>query len=253
MLPPQGELPTKPSKLPAEPGAATKLRGVQASPRWLAHGKLNVGRSLAAIRWAALSAFLEPPLSAFEFILILIAIVAGFAISEILSAWGRLVRARVGPRQGALYFGASLVLLAYIVRYVWDLWVLRQAEWDFIAFLLTFAPMLVLALAAYVISVPRVPAPDVLGHYLSEARPFYLLLAAFLVLWTVSDAIDSWRGITAAVGSVDRVLPVLLGRTLMVGIFLVLAHSHKQVIHRVLVPLAIGLLIAGSTILVPRL
>jgi hypothetical protein len=191
--------------------------------------------------------------SSFEFILILIAIVAGFAISEILSSWGQLIQARVGSRQGALYFGASLVLLGYIVRYVWDLWVLRQAEWNFLAFLLTFAPILILALAAYVISAPRVPAPDVLGHYLSRARPFYLLLAAFLLFWTVSDASNSWRGITTAIGSVDSVLPVLLGRALMLGIFLVLAHSSKQVLHRVLVPLAIGLLIAGSAILVPRL
>lgn len=192
-------------------------------------------------------------MSSFEFILILIAIVAGFAISEILSAWGRLIRSRVGARKAALCFGASLVLVGYIVRYVWDLWVFRQAEWSFIAFLLTFAPILVLALAAYVISVPRVPAPDVLGHYLSEARPFYLLMTAFLVLWTVSDASDSWRGLIAAVGSDDRVLPVLVGRSLMIGIFLVLAHTNKQILHGVLIPLAIGLLVAGSAIFVPQL
>ena len=110
----------------------------------------------------------------------------------------------MNPRQAALYFGASLVLLGYIVRYVWDLWVFRQAEWHFIAFLLTFAPILVLSLAAYVISVPQKPVPDVLAHYFSEARPFYLLMAAFLVLWTVSDASRSWQLITAAVGSADR-------------------------------------------------
>ncbi len=192
-------------------------------------------------------------MSSFEFILILIAIVAGLAISEILYSWGRLIQARVNPRQAALYFGASLVLLGYIVRYVWDLWVYRQAEWHFLAFLLAAAPILVLSLAAYVISVPREPVPDVLQHYLSEARPFYLLLAAFLALWTVHHASDAWQSITAALGSADRVLPLLLGRALMAGIFLVLAHTGNLMLHSVLVPLAIGLLIAGSAIFLPRL
>jgi hypothetical protein len=192
-------------------------------------------------------------LSSFEFILVLSAIVAGFAISEILYSWGRLIRARVNPRQAALYFGASLVLLGYIVRYVWDLWVFHQAEWHFIAFLLAFAPILVLSLAAYVISVPRDPVPDVLGHYLSEARAFYLLLAAFMVLWTAHHASDSWQGITAALGSADRVLPLLLGRALMAGILLLLAHTSNLILHSVLVPLAIGMLIAGSAIFLPRL
>ena len=57
-------------------------------------------------------------MSAFEFVLILVSILTGFAISEILVGWGRLIRARVPMRHSALYCCGSLVLFALIVRYV---------------------------------------------------------------------------------------------------------------------------------------
>jgi hypothetical protein len=40
----------KPLKLTAERAGATIRGGGQGSPGWVAHGKLDVGRSLAAIR-----------------------------------------------------------------------------------------------------------------------------------------------------------------------------------------------------------
>jgi hypothetical protein len=43
----------KPLKLTAERVGETIRGGDQGSPGRLAHGKLHVGRSLAAIRWAA--------------------------------------------------------------------------------------------------------------------------------------------------------------------------------------------------------
>ena len=43
-------LPNKPLKLTAERVSATILGRGQGSPGWVAHGKLHVGRSLAAIR-----------------------------------------------------------------------------------------------------------------------------------------------------------------------------------------------------------
>ena len=43
-------LPNNPLKLTAEQVSENDLCGGQASPGWVAHGKLNVGRSLAAIR-----------------------------------------------------------------------------------------------------------------------------------------------------------------------------------------------------------
>jgi hypothetical protein len=46
----RGSPPNKPLKLTAESGGQPALAGGQSSPGWVAHGKLDAGRSLAASR-----------------------------------------------------------------------------------------------------------------------------------------------------------------------------------------------------------
>ena len=158
------------------------------------------------------------------------------------------MRARVSVRDAALYLGSSFLLLAFIVRYVWVLWVLRQSEWHFVTFLFAFAPILVLALAAYVISVPRVPAPDVRGHYLAEARPFYYLMVVFVVLWSLSDLFNASRFATASVPPA-----IFAMRALGITAGLVLAHTKKPVLHGVFLSLAFVAVAATSVVFVSQL
>jgi hypothetical protein len=186
--------------------------------------------------------------SAFEFILILIAIVAGFAISEILAAWGRLIHARVALRHSALYCSASFLLLAIIVRYVWLLWILRGAEWGFLSFVLTFTPMLVLALAAYVIALPRETAPDVPEYYFAQARPYYVLLAVFTVVWTIADLLNaSERDLDLAPSS------LLAGRAVLTAGLLALAHTKSQALHWLFISAFAAGLVGLSIVAVPKL
>ena len=81
-------------------------------------GRARLQNGLAGDRWTAIvstrswgSCYGGGTLSAFEFILILISIVAGFAVSEILAGWGRLIRERVSLRATGLYLAASFLLL----------------------------------------------------------------------------------------------------------------------------------------------
>ena len=92
-------------------------------------------------------------MSAFEFILILVSVVAGFAVSEILSGWGRVIRERTPISKIGVHLIASSWLLLMIVRYVWLLWDYREIDWRFVDFVLAFAPILVLALATSACSV----------------------------------------------------------------------------------------------------
>ena len=158
------------------------------------------------------------------------------------------MRARVSLRDAALYLGSSFLLLVIIVRYVWLLWVFRQSEWYFAAFLFTFSPILVLALAAYVISVPRVAAPDVRGHYLAEARPFYYLMVVFFVLWILSDLFNASRLAT------DSIPPAIFAvRALGITTALVLAHTKKLLLHGVLLSLGVVTVVAVSVVFVSQL
>ena len=158
------------------------------------------------------------------------------------------MRARVSLRDTALYLGSSFLLLAIIVRYVWLLWVFRQSEWYFATFLFAFAPILLLALAAYVISVPRVPAPDVRGHYLAEARPFYYLMVVFFVLWSLSDLFSASRFATAPVPPA-----IFAMRALGITASLVLAHTKKPVLHAVILSLAVVAVVSASVAFVSQL
>jgi hypothetical protein len=102
---------------------------------------------------------------------------------------------------------------------------------------------------AYVISVPRESTPDVQAHYFSEARPFYLLMAAFLTLSVVSrPSLD----LAASIES-QAAPAILLIRMLVISIFLVLAYTKNRVVHGVPLSVLIAIAIAGSGTLVPRL
>lgn len=189
-------------------------------------------------------------MSAFEFVLILVAIVAGFAISEILATWGRLIRARVPVRQSALFCMASLLLLSLIVRYVWLLWLLRDVEWHFVEFVLRFSPMLVLALAAYVIALPRETVSEISEHYFEQARPYFILLALFIVLWSVAD-------LTSVSGQHDESLlapvQVIAWRMVAAGSMLVLAHTISPALHWLLLAAFAAGIVALSVVAVPQL
>jgi hypothetical protein len=118
--------------------------------------------------------------SSFEFVLVSIAIVVGFAISEILGGWGRQLRLRHQVRPYLLQIVASAYLLSVALRFLWTLWSLSGAEWTYLGYVLLALPALVLALAAHLVrvdteSLRRNPREQ----YFESARPFYGLLASF--------------------------------------------------------------------------
>ena len=126
-------------------------------------------------------------MSSFEFILVSIAIVVGFGISEILAGWGRQLRHRYAVRPYPLQIVASGFVLSLSLRYMWTLWILQGVRWTYLGYLLVFLPALILALSAHLIrveveSVQRLPR----DQYFGSQRPFFLLLAAFPVLGTVN-------------------------------------------------------------------
>jgi hypothetical protein len=173
-------------------------------------------------------------MSEFEFVLILVSVVAGFAISEILSGWGLVIRERVSIYEIGVHIIASLWLLLMIIRCVWVLWLFREADWSFIEFCLALAPVLVLALAAYVTNPARDQSFTPATHYLKHARPFCYLGAVFLILWNFGTlrTLILANGFTSP-GSVSAII-IAIG---LVG----LAHVRKPVIHGV----AFTALVAG--------
>ena len=181
-------------------------------------------------------------MSEFEFVLVTIAIVAGFAISEILAGWSRPLLARGDAGYSRLRFLASLFLLFLTLRYIWMLWGVRSGEWHFVYFLLVLVPMLLIALAAYVISMPaEAPELDSTEIYFARARPFFLLLVGVMISWTLYD----WANLTVIqkAFAAEANWTVLASRGVGVPAFLWLAFTKRRRHHWVVLVGAIGSLV----------
>ena len=130
-------------------------------------------------------------MSQFEFILIIISIVTGITISEMLVSISRgLLFGKLSLRTGPYYL-ATIFLLFLATRYVWVLWDFRLVQWDFWNFLLLLSPVLMLAIVAHVLAIPRVHSDiDIGDHYFSRASLFYILLIVQSLLWAWSDWVN---------------------------------------------------------------
>lgn len=159
-----------------------------------------------------------------------------------------LIRERVPFRSVALYCCALLYLLTMIVRYTWVLWDLRTMEWQFLSFVLAFAPMLVLALAAFTISIPPGSTRNAAEHYFAQARPFYILLAVFFMLWTLGSLVTLEYPMLLS----DPLRGVLF-RTVIAAIALVLAYTKKEALHWLGLTVFFASAIVASLVAVPQL
>ena len=184
-------------------------------------------------------------MSPFEFVLILVSVVAGFAVSEILSGWGRLIRERVSILEVGVHVLASSWLLLVIIRYVWVLWASREIEWRFLDFLFSFLPILVLALAAYVTNPVRASKFDPPAHYMGQSRPFCYLVALFLATWNIALLRSLIFGDGFTFSQLFGLVIALL--------FVVLAHVRSQIVHGVSLAAALLVVAFMSTISVTNL
>lgn len=184
-------------------------------------------------------------MSEFEFVLVTIAIVAGFAISEILAGWSRPMLARGDAGYSGLRFFASLFLLFLTLRYIWALWSIRSSEWHFVHFALVLAPMLLIALAAYVISMPAEASErDSTETYFVRARPFFLLLVGVMITWTLYE----WANLAVIQKAYASEVnwTVLATRVVGVPAFLWLAFTKRPGHHWAVLAVAIGSLVYVS-------
>ena len=149
-------------------------------------------------------------MDSFEFVLIPVAIVLGFGISEILAGWGHQLRHRDELPFSHLQLVGSAYILMMALRYMWIQWDTRAEVWDYPAYLLTMAPAVLIALAAHAIRFdPTIPHDDPQSLYDRSRKPVCWLLACVFPTWMA-------RGLYIVDGSP---LPTASTRLLFVGGF----------------------------------
>jgi hypothetical protein len=143
-------------------------------------------------------------MSQFEYLAVLLSIVVAFAISEILSGWGRLIRRRARIRPYWLLTSWSAIALVVMILFWWSAWDYRTSSWTFFSFLALLSAALTFVILAFVLTpaVSGASSPDLRDYYFRNRTWIFGLWALVLVqvaavdlivarlpLWHVANAI----------------------------------------------------------------
>lgn len=168
----------------------------------------------------------------FSFLLIVVSIVLGLAVTELLGGVVRILRGELRP--GRLHTLWMLIVFQLQLQLSWGLWGFRtRAEWRYPEFvLLLLAPMTLYMTAAVLF--PSGSSDDTLDeHLLRRRRPFFLLNAGYVLLTGLASwflAHQGWLpGQTAmrlAIAAVFVTLSVTKSRPIHWGFGLVILASH---------------------------
>ena len=131
-------------------------------------------------------------MSRFEYLSVLISIVIGLGISEVASAWGRILRHRALVDFSWIHAFWSLFIVLLMIQFWWGFWEFRVVEtWSFPRLLAVVVQTLVLVTAALVLTpgdqIER--GLDPRAHYLANSRLFFSLGLVTLVLLATVDTL----------------------------------------------------------------
>lgn len=116
----------------------------------------------------------------FEFLLVVVSIVLGLAITELLAGAVRILRGELLP--GRLHSLWILIVLQLQVQLAWGLWGLRDREaWTYAEFLLLLAGPGLLYMAAAVLFPSVLSDEPADAHLLRRRRPFFLLIGSYVL------------------------------------------------------------------------
>lgn len=176
-------------------------------------------------------------MSRFEYLSVLISIVLALGIGEVTVAWGRLLQNRARVRFSWLYAFWSAYMVFLIIQFWWGFWNFRVLEaWSFTALVLVVVEAIVLVICAIILTpVVANGFVDLQALYFKSARPFFLLGAVLLVLFTVSDTL---------VMQVALYHPENVVRMLAAVVICIMAFTANRRLHHALPAVAIVLLVA---------
>lgn len=181
----------------------------------------------------------------YTFLLPLVSVLVGLAVTDVAKSLHVLVRARRRVRWDPLPLAASFVA----VLTTFNLWWRFASSGDptpyltLGGFLPLAAQLLVLFLLNAAALPDEVPADglDLRAFYESNARVFWTLFAVHVVLLMATRAVRLWMGI----GTEDVSMEVHVLNALTLVVFVVLAVVRRRWVHAVAVPLLAVLALTG--------
>ena len=178
----------------------------------------------------------------FEFVMILLSVVAGLGLAEVLSGTASVLRARNDIRFHWLHVLFQFGVFFALLQVWWESWALRNVPMvSFWAMLMLLAGPVCLFLMAHLLYPRPVEGADLEAHYYRQAPLLWGLVVAGTVVGTFLKPLSFRQAVF---------VPENLSGLLTMAIGMVLMLSRKPRVHAVLAPMIVIILILDT--LLPR-
>jgi hypothetical protein len=174
--------------------------------------------------------------SKFEYVTVLMSIVIAYAISEILSGWGQLLRMRRHVRPWWPHTLWTLLVLLLLMQVWWGTWEYRHLELDrFAALLMLVAPQLAAVIAVSILMPDLTKREvDLRAHFMENRRWFFVFAALTVALLVAVDAFIGGQPVLHAENGI---------RVAAIGLLLGLSRSESERVHQVALVVLYALLL----------
>lgn len=180
-------------------------------------------------------------MSAFEYLLALVSILIGLAVTDLSSSLHRLLRARQRVRWDWLPLAAALLVMMLILEFWWIFFGLgTSSAWThYSAFLVLAASLVCMFLLASATLPDEVPEGgiDLNQYYQENGRYFWSIFSLFVILMIAVELVAEWESIRDA-----AVLWRTLQNLTLVALLFSLARVRNRRYHAVLVPVVVVVL-----------
>jgi hypothetical protein len=161
--------------------------------------------------------------STFEYVSILLSIVAAIGMAEVLSNLAALGYRRETIASPGLYVALSVVVLFLLIQGWWGYWAYRdRMGWSFADLVLALAPFVGLVAIAYSLRPTFGPTTDLSELYFARRTLFYPIAAAVVIVFGIADS---------RLGDEPVFYWENLVRASAVAVHLTLAYSSRSWVH----------------------
>ena len=176
----------------------------------------------------------------FEFLMVLVSVVIGLGLTEVLTGWANLLRARKGIRFYWIHVLFQFGVFFALLQQWWEFWDMEEArEISFLAVLAVMAPSVVLFLIAHLLFPTQVEGVDLEEYYYRQSP----LLWGLVIAGTLEGTF-----VLPLVFGYPVFHPANISGIPMVVLCFFLARSKNRRVHAVLGP-AIILMVVLDTVL----
>ena len=173
----------------------------------------------------------------FEYVMVLSGVVVAVAMTEVVGAWGRILRTDATVKIEPLFVGWTCYLLLLSMLYWVSMWPYQNVEFVYMAQVwLLVLPTLFLVAFALTPDIPESGELDLRSYYFKRRRRVFYSLATFILAGGIARAL-----IAEKVAIDDVVISAI-----WIGSYLVLTVTEKQLVHWAILFLLLFMMLAAG-------